>query len=89
MPANVITIYVPTLICFSCDNHTKEVPLCIIFFGHVLVSERQKTFIHVDGFCSSVFISDVHIMSSLIIFTNLDQEFKKCGLPVHLMQPSH
>ena len=31
MPANVITLYVPTLICLSCDNHTKEVPLCRIW----------------------------------------------------------
>ena len=62
---------------------------CAFFFWSCFGFGRTKTFIHVDGFCSSVFISDVHITSSSIICTNFDQEFKKCGLPVRLTRPSH
>jgi hypothetical protein len=89
MRLQMLLHHVCTCFCLSCDNCTKEVPLCVNCFLPSFAFVTTKTFIHVDEFYSLIFISDVHIMSSLIFCLNLDNGPPTCGLPVHFVCPSH
>ena len=78
----------------SCGDHNKEVPLCFICFFVVFWFQKDKN-IHSCGWIFAVHFSSLMFIlwapwGGFFFFgTNLDQEFQTCGMPFHLIQPSH